>query len=201
MKSLHLLAALAIVTALAVPVFAENNEQPIDRTAAGVGVTFGNAVFIPFKAISAVWGLGMLITGKMADRLCKKDLLFFGMLFQGLALVGFLFAYSMTHFVLLSIILGCGTAMVYPTFLATVAENTHPMDRANSFGVFRLWRDLGYAFGAVLTGIIADVLGISASVLITGLLTIFSAFIIFFRMRCNTGGMLKLTGVVKTYQQ
>ena|SRR5215813_213976 len=63
MKSLHLLAALAIVTALAVPVFAENNEQPneqpIDRTAAGVGVTFGNAVFIPFKAISAVWGLGM----------------------------------------------------------------------------------------------------------------------------------------------
>jgi hypothetical protein len=59
MKSLHLLAALAIVTALAAPVFAENNEQPIDRTAAGVGVTFGNAVFIPFKAISAVWGLGM----------------------------------------------------------------------------------------------------------------------------------------------
>ena len=65
MKSLHLLAALAIVTVLAAPVFAENDEQPIDRTAvidrtaAGVGVTFGNAVFVPFKAISAVWGLGM----------------------------------------------------------------------------------------------------------------------------------------------
>ena len=59
MKSLHLLAALAIVTAFAAPVFAENDEQPIDRLATGVGVTFGNAVFIPFKAISAVWGLGM----------------------------------------------------------------------------------------------------------------------------------------------
>ena len=59
MKSSRLLAALALATALAAPVFAENNERPIDRTAAGVGVTFGNVVFVPFKAISAVWGLGM----------------------------------------------------------------------------------------------------------------------------------------------
>jgi hypothetical protein len=59
MKSSRLLAALAIATALAAPVFAENDERPIDRTAAGVGVTFGNVVFVPFKAISAVWGLGM----------------------------------------------------------------------------------------------------------------------------------------------
>ena len=59
MKSSSLLAALTIATALAGPVFAENDERPIDRTAAGVGVTFGNVVFVPFKAISAVWGLGM----------------------------------------------------------------------------------------------------------------------------------------------
>ena len=59
MKSSPLLAALAIATALTAPVFAENDERPIDRTAAGVGVTFGNVVFVPFKAISAVWGLGM----------------------------------------------------------------------------------------------------------------------------------------------
>ncbi|HLG38864.1 MAG TPA: MFS transporter, partial [Chitinophagaceae bacterium] len=80
----------------------------------------------------AVWGIGQLFTGRMADVFCKKDLLFWGMLLQGLALVILIFADSMIHFITLSVILGWGTAMVYPTFLATVAENTHPADRANS---------------------------------------------------------------------
>lgn len=133
----------------------------------------------------AVWGFGQLFTGKMADHFCKKDLLYWGMLLQGLALVALLFAETMTHFIILSSILGWGTAMVYPTFLATVAENTHPLDRAKSLGIFRLWRDLGYAIGAILTGIIADTLGISTAVLTIGLLTIFSATIIFYRMKCG----------------
>jgi MFS family permease len=80
----------------------------------------------------AVMGIGQLFTGKMADYFCKKDLLYIGMFLQGVALVSLLFARSMPHFVVLSTILGWGTAMVYPTFLATVAENTHPADRANS---------------------------------------------------------------------
>ncbi|WP_276501812.1 MFS transporter [Terrimonas pollutisoli] len=133
----------------------------------------------------AVWGIGQLFTGKMADKFCKKDLLFWGMLLQGIALVAFLFAGTMTHFVILSSLLGCGTAMVYPTFLATVAENTHPDDRANSLGIFRLWRDLGYAIGAILTGVIADTFGINASILVIGLLTLFSAVVIFYRMKCS----------------
>src|ERR1041384_6404579 len=91
----------------------------------------------------AVWGIGQLFTGRMADYFCKKDLLFLGMLLQGIALMILIFAHTMTHFVILSFILGSGTALVYPTFLATVAENTNPTDRANSLGVFRLWRDLG----------------------------------------------------------
>lgn len=132
----------------------------------------------------AVWGIGQLFTGRMADYFCKKDLLFLGMLLQGIALVLLIFANSMTQFVFLSSLLGIGTAMVYPTFLATVAENTHPSDRAHSLGIFRLWRDLGYAIGAILTGVIADTLGINASVLIIGLLTLSSAMIIFYRMRC-----------------
>ena len=111
------------------------------------------------------------VVRKMADHFCKKDLLFAGMLLQGLALVALLFADSMIHFVILSSLLGWGTAMVYPTFLATVAENTHPADRANSLGVFRFWRDSGYAIGAILTGIIADTLGINSSVLVIGLLS------------------------------
>ena len=139
-----------------------------------------------------VWSLGQLITGKMADYFCKKDLLFLGMLLQGLALVALLFANTMVHFVSISCILGWGTAMVYPTFLATVAENTHPSDRANSFGVFRFWRDLGYAIGAILTGIVADTLGINASVLVIGLLTIFSAIVIFYRMKCSDKNFIKI---------
>ncbi len=140
----------------------------------------------------AVWGIGQLFTGKMADHFCKKDLLFVGMLLQGLVLVILIFAQTTTHFVILSSLLGIGTALVYPTFLATVAENTHPTDRANSLGVFRLWRDLGYAIGAILTGIIADTLGINASILIIGLLTIFSAEIIFYRMKCGSNYPIKI---------
>jgi MFS family permease len=130
----------------------------------------------------AVWGLGQLFTGKMADIFNKKHLLFIGMSLQAIALFLFLLAESMSHYVGLSAILGWGTAMVYPTFLATVAENTHPQDRANSIGVFRLWRDLGYAIGAILTGIIADRLGIEASILAIGGLTLLSAIIIAVRM-------------------
>lgn len=130
----------------------------------------------------AVWGIGQLFTGKMADIFNKKHLLFIGMLLQGIALAFFFFAQDMSHYVILSAILGWGTAMVYPTFLATVAENTHPEDRANSIGVFRLWRDLGYAIGAILTGIIADELGIEASILTIAGLTLVSALIIALRM-------------------
>jgi len=140
----------------------------------------------------AVWGIGQLFTGKMADLFCKKDLLFLGMLLQGLALVFILFANTMSHFIILSSLLGWGTAMVYPTFLATVAANTHPEDRANSIGVFRFWRDSGYAIGAILTGIIADTFGINASVLVIGLLTIFSATVIFYRMKCSDNYAIKI---------
>jgi MFS family permease len=139
-----------------------------------------------------VWGLGQLFTGKMADHFCKKDLLFLGMLLQGVALVVLLFAETITHFIVLSSLLGIGTAMIYPTFLATIAENAHPTDRANSLGVFRLWRDLGYAIGAILTGIIADTLGLNASILVSGLLTIFSSGIIFYRMKCDRNNSAKI---------
>jgi MFS family permease len=130
----------------------------------------------------AVWGLGQLITGKMSDHYRKKSMLFWGMLLQGVALLFFIFANSFTHYIIISGILGWGTAMVYPTFLATIAEHTHPLDRAKSIGIFRLWRDLGYAIGAILTGIIADFFGINSSILVISLLTLLSAFVIAGRM-------------------
>lgn len=133
----------------------------------------------------AVWGLGQLFTGKMADIFDKKKLLFWGMFLQAIALIVMIWADTMTEFVIIGSILGFGTALVYPTFLATVAENTHPLDRAKSIGIFRLWRDLGYAVGAILTGIIADLLSINAAILFIGLLTFISAVIIQVRMKSS----------------
>ncbi len=140
----------------------------------------------------AVWGLGQLVTGKMADYYCKKDMLFTGMLLQGLALLVMPWSETMIHYIILSVILGWGTAMVYPTFLATVAENTNSADRPESLGIFRLWRDLGYAIGAILTGIIADVLGINASIIVIGILTVLSSFIIQYRMKCKNDDSKKI---------
>jgi MFS family permease len=140
----------------------------------------------------AVWGIGQLFTGAMADKFCKKDMLYTGMSLQALALIALIWANTMFHFIILSSILGWGTAMVYPTFLATVAENTNPQDRAKSIGIFRLWRDLGYAIGAILTGIIADLVNINASILFIGILTFISAIIIYVRMKCKSDGLLKL---------
>ncbi len=135
----------------------------------------------------AVWGFGQLFTGRMADVFCKKEMLFTGMFLQALALLGFVWAATLFHFIGLSVLLGWGTAMVYPTFLATIAENTHPLDRAKSIGIFRLWRDLGYAIGAILTGIIADQFSIEAAILCIGALTFLSSLIIQFRMQCGEG--------------
>jgi MFS family permease len=83
-------------------------------------------------------------------------------------------------------LLGWGTAMVYPTFLASIAENTHPYDRAKSLGVFRFWRDMGYAIGALLTGILADLFGIPTSIIAVGVLTLAAGLGANYRMRCRT---------------
>lgn len=129
-----------------------------------------------------VWGLGQLVTGKLADILVKKSMLFWGMLIQGLTIVAMAFATSFVQFTLLSILLGIGTAVVYPTFLAAIADYTHPEQRANSIGAFRLWRDLGYAIGAILTGLIADFFGIGNAIVLIGLITVSSSIVIKIRM-------------------
>lgn len=133
----------------------------------------------------AVWGFGQLYTGKLADRYCKKTLLFVGMFLQGIALLGMVRADSFFSFATLSTLLGIGTAVVYPTFLAAISDHTHPDQRSRTIGIFRLWRDLGYAFGAVLTGLIADRFGLAAPVLAIGLLTIGSSLVVRFRMSCS----------------
>lgn len=135
-------------------------------------------------AYPAVWGIGQLITGSLADKYCKRNLLFIGMLLQGVALIAMISVNSFSEFIFLSSLLGIGTAIVYPTFLAAVSDATHPEQRPHSIGVFRLWRDLGYAVGAVLTGLIADQYGLIAPVFVIGVLTLLSAVILRYRMGC-----------------
>lgn len=130
-----------------------------------------------------VWGFGQLFTGKMADHLNKKNMLFLGMLIQGIALLFMAYATDFIHYVVLLVILGLGTAAVYPTFLAAISDYVHPAQRAQSIGVFRLWRDLGYAIGALLTGFIADAFNVEWSVIMIAGLTILSSIIIKVRMQ------------------
>lgn len=129
-----------------------------------------------------VWGIGQLATGRMSDLYNKKNMLFWGMLLQGFAILVIPFSYSFLQLVLISTILGLGTALVYPTFLSAIAETTDPVQRAESIGTFRLWRDLGYAFGAVISGIAADHFGITTAIMIIGSITVFSSLVIKFRI-------------------
>ena len=133
-----------------------------------------------------VWGIGQLFTGKMSDHYSKKAMLFWGMLLQGIAILLLPLSSSFIVLASLSAILGFGTALVYPTFLSTIAQATSPKQRAESIGTFRLWRDLGYAFGAIISGIIADLFGIQYAIYFIGILTIGSAFVIQIRMPALT---------------
>lgn len=130
----------------------------------------------------AVWGIGQLFTGKMADIYSKKGMLFWGMFLQGLAILLIPFFTSFYQLAIIASILGFGTALVYPTFLSAIAVATHPRQRAESIGVFRLWRDLGYAIGAIISGIIADLFGVQYAILTIGAITILSSLVIKFRM-------------------
>lgn len=130
----------------------------------------------------AVWGLSQLFTGKLADLFSSRKLIFWGMLLQGLAIIGLPFLNNFLLIAFLAIVLGLGTALVYPTFLAGIAKATPAWQRAESIGTFRLWRDAGYAFGAILSGLVADWIGISGAIITIGGITILSAVVAFIRM-------------------
>ena len=148
-----------------------------------LSLNFDNANMGIITAIyPTVWGIGQLFTGKMSDHYSKKAMLFWGMLIQGVAILFIPFSSEFYVLVSISAILGLGTALVYPTFLSTIAQATSPKQRAESIGTFRLWRDLGYAFGAIISGVTADLFGIEYAIFLIGGLTIISSLIIKFRM-------------------
>ena len=130
----------------------------------------------------AVWGLGQLLTGTLSDRMGRKPLITAGMLVQAAALAGTALAGSFWPWAACAILLGVGTAMVYPTLLAAISDVAHPSWRATAVGVYRLWRDTGFAVGALLAGLVADLAGLEAAVWATAILTAASGLVVAGRM-------------------
>ena len=131
----------------------------------------------------ATWGFGQLITGALSDRTGRKPLIVWGMWIQAVGIGVVAMAQAFAGFVAGAILLGIGTAMVYPTLLAAIGDVAHPAWRASAVGVYRLWRDLGYAIGAVLAGVTADWFGLSAAMWLVAGLTFASGVVSATRMR------------------
>ena len=151
---------------------------------ASVGVGLEGIGWI--KAIyPVVWGVGQIITGPLADRVGRKPLIVWGMFIQavGHVVIGFGTSYPFESGMFGSVLLGIGTAMVYPALLAAVSDAAHPTWRASSVGVYRFWRDIGYAVGALMAGAIAALLGLAWAVHAAGLLTFLSGLVVLWRMR------------------
>jgi MFS family permease len=129
-----------------------------------------------------VWGLGQLVTGAWSDRVGRRPLIVAGMLTQAAALALVAWADTFALWAVAAILLGAGTALVYPTLLAAVGDVAHPAWRARAVGVYRLWRDGGFAVGALLGGVLADALGIRAAVSAVAVLTAVSGVVVAARM-------------------
>lgn len=130
----------------------------------------------------AVWGAGQLVTGALSDRIGRKWLIAAGMWLQAVALALIALADAFTAWAVAAVLLGAGTAMVYPTLLASIGDVAHPAWRARSVGIYRLWRDGGFAVGALLAGVIADALGVRAAVWTVAGLTAASGVVVAVRM-------------------
>lgn len=131
----------------------------------------------------ATWGIAQLFTGALSDRVGRKWLIASGMWVQAVGIALVILASGFAGFATGAVLLGVGTAMVYPTLLAAIGDVAHPSWRASSVGVYRLWRDLGYAVGALLAGITADAFGLPAAMWLVAALTSISGLLVAVRMR------------------
>ena len=130
----------------------------------------------------AVWGVGQLVTGGLSDRVGRKPLIAGGMLTQGAAIAWIAATTGFWPWALGAVVLGAGTAMVYPTLLAAIGDVAHPSWRARSVGIYRLWRDGGFAVGALLAGVVADVVSVDAAIWSVAALTAASGVVVLLRM-------------------
>ena len=130
----------------------------------------------------AVWGITQIFTGARSDRIGRKWLIVCGMWLQAIGIAVTVLTGHFAAFALGAVWLGIGTAMVYPTLLAAIGDVAHPSWRASAVGVYRLWRDLGYALGALLAGLTADLFGLAAAMWLVAGLTFASGVIAAVRM-------------------
>jgi len=131
----------------------------------------------------ATWGVSQIVTGALSDRIGRKWLIASGMWVQAVGIAVIVLSSSFAPFALGASLLGVGTAMVYPTLLAAIGDVAHPSWRASAVGVYRLWRDLGYAIGALLAGVTADALGVPAAMWLVAALTFGSGVVVAMRMQ------------------
>jgi len=153
---------------------------PLFFAAGGLGV---ERIGILKAVYPAIWGLFQVLTGPLSDRWGRKGLIVAGMWVQAGALLLTAMKGEFAWWLLASVMLGIGTAMVYPSLIAAVSDASHPSWRARSLSVYRFWRDLGYAVGALSAGLIADAFGLAAAILAVGALTFLSGAVVAVAMR------------------
>jgi MFS family permease len=148
---------------------------------AGAGLPV-DQVGVLFALYPAVWGVGQLVTGGLSDRWGRKHLITAGMLTQAAALAIIALVDTFAAWAASAMLLGAGTAMVYPTLLAVIGDVAHPAWRGRAVGIYRVWRDAGYAVGALMGGVVADLWGLRAAVWVAAALTAASALVVAVRM-------------------
>jgi MFS family permease len=153
---------------------------PVRFAAAGLGLA---EIGLLTALYPAVWGVAQLGTGALSDRIGRKGLVAAGMAVQAGGIAVLATGESVPAFALGQTLLGLGTAMVYPTILAAIGDVAHPTWRASAMGTYRLWRDLGYAIGALLSGLVADQFGVPAALWLVAALTLTSGGLVSVRMR------------------
>jgi MFS family permease len=152
---------------------------PLFFAAQGLSVV---AIGVLAAVYPATWGIGQLVTGALSDRIGRKWLIVSGMALQAVALGLIASTHSFGGWAFEAVLLGAGTAMVYPTLLAAVGDVAHPAWRASAVGVYRFWRDLGFAIGGLLSGLVADRFGLSAAIWVVGGVTALSSLVVAARM-------------------
>lgn len=157
---------------------------PLVYAAAGLSLAHVGALAAVYPA---VWGCSQLVTGALSDRLGRKWMIAAGMWVQALGIALMVRGHSTPVFILSAVLLGLGTALVYPTLLAAIGDVAHPSWRSSAVGVYRLWRDGGYAAGAVVAGVTADVLGVPAAIALVAVVTGLSGVVVALRMRETHG--------------
>ena len=153
---------------------------PVFFAAAGLGLA---QIGVLAAVYPAVWGVAQIGVGAWSDRIGRKPLIVAGMLLQGISIVAIAAGSGFATWLVAAVGLGLGTALVYPTLLAAVADVAAPAWRASAIGTYRLWRDLGFGVGAVLVGVLADRFGAATAIALVGGLTAASGLVVQVRMR------------------